>query len=49
MLKIEKKTCKICGRVYVWKSGGIMINFRDYVDYGLCKSCRRKMLRKTMK
>ena len=40
MRRIEVRICKKCGKPYMWESGGIVSTPADYMDYGMCKSCR---------
>ena len=49
MRRIEFKTCKKCGKPYVWTSGGIVATPADYMDHGMCDACRLKLSGKMMK
>ena len=49
MRKIEVKKCKKCGKAYVWESGGIVSTPADYMDLGMCSSCRVKTSYGTLK
>lgn len=49
MLKIEMKTCKNCGKIYTWKSGGIVARPKDFMDFGMCPACRGKTAKGTVK
>ena len=49
MLRIEMKKCKSCGKIYTWKSGGIVPNPKDFMDYGMCAVCRARNAKGTIK
>ena len=40
MLRIKMKRCKKCGKLYTWKSGGIVATPKDFMDFGMCTRCR---------
>ncbi len=40
MRRTELKTCRKCGTIYTWTSGGIVMTPMDHADRGLCPKCR---------
>ncbi len=49
MRRMEVKTCKKCGRTYLWESGGIVATPGDYMDCGMCPACRIRVPGRALK
>lgn len=49
MLRVEMKKCKECGKIYVWKSGGIVAKPKDFMDFGMCAKCRARSVKLGMR
>lgn len=49
MIKIHAKECKRCGKIYMDKSGGIVMNPEEMKNSDLCEECKEKTLKDKVK